>query len=65
MDEETSINLVTDVRLKRTVRDYLFNYGKTEDVFVERLKLTRVRFRTVRKRGQILGRPKMRYIRMS
>jgi CRISPR-associated protein Csh2 len=34
MDEETSINLVTDVRLKRTIRDYLFEYGKTEDIFV-------------------------------
>ncbi len=26
MDEETKVNIVTDVRLKRTVRDYLFEY---------------------------------------
>ncbi|HLP45298.1 MAG TPA: type I-B CRISPR-associated protein Cas7/Csh2 [Candidatus Kapabacteria bacterium] len=26
IDEETGINIVTDVRLKRTVRDYLYNY---------------------------------------
>ena len=28
IDEETGQNLVTDVRLKRTVRDYLFNYKR-------------------------------------
>ncbi|MCK4761865.1 MAG: type I-B CRISPR-associated protein Cas7/Csh2 [Candidatus Aminicenantes bacterium] len=26
IDEETGINIVTDVRLKRTIRDYLFDY---------------------------------------
>ncbi|MDD4526519.1 MAG: type I-B CRISPR-associated protein Cas7/Csh2 [Candidatus Margulisbacteria bacterium] len=26
IDEETRINIVTDVRLKRTIRDYMFNY---------------------------------------
>ena len=30
IDEETSINLVTDVRLKRTIRDYLYDY---KDIF--------------------------------
>lgn len=39
IDEETSINIVTDVRLKRTIRDYLFNYkgynGEgNKDIFV-------------------------------
>ena len=39
IDEETGINLVTDVRLKRTIRDYFFNYkgynGKNDkDIFV-------------------------------
>ncbi len=39
IDEETSINFVTDVRLKRTIRDYLFEYkgfnGKNKkDIFV-------------------------------
>ena len=32
MDEETSINLVTDVRLKRTIRDYLLDYGRVEEI---------------------------------
>jgi CRISPR-associated protein Csh2 len=39
MDEETSTNIVTDVRLKRSIRDYLFNYKGFEgtdgkDIFV-------------------------------
>ena len=28
IDEEAKVNIITDVRLKRTVRDYLFNYKK-------------------------------------
>ena len=39
VDEETGQNIVTDVRLKRTVRDYLFNYegyntDGEKDIFV-------------------------------
>ena len=39
IDEETGINIVTDVRKKRTIRDYFFNYkgfnGKADkDIFV-------------------------------
>ena len=39
IDEETGYNIVTDVRLKRTVRDYLFNYegynqDGVKDIFV-------------------------------
>ena len=33
IDEETGKNIVTDVRLKRTVRDYLFENG--QDIFVQ------------------------------
>ena len=33
IDEETSKNIVTDVRLKRTVRDYLFDL-KGEEIFI-------------------------------
>lgn len=33
IDEETGINLVTDVRLKRTIRDYLKDY-KGQEIFV-------------------------------
>jgi CRISPR-associated protein Csh2 len=39
IDEETGINIVTDVRLKRTIRDYFFNYKgfngeNNKDIFV-------------------------------
>jgi CRISPR-associated protein Csh2 len=33
MDGETEINIVTDVRLKRTIRDYLHDY-KGEEIFI-------------------------------
>lgn len=43
IDEETQINIVTDVRLKRTVRDYLYNFkdynGKNDkDIFIREIK---------------------------
>lgn len=34
MDEETEINLVTDVRLKRTIRDYFIDY-KNQNIFIK------------------------------
>lgn len=37
IDEETEINLVTDVRLKRTIRDYLHNY-KNQGIFIKEIK---------------------------
>jgi len=42
IDEETNINIVTDVRLKRTIRDYLYEYkgynGKNgRDIFVREI----------------------------
>lgn len=37
IDEETGINIVTDVRLKRTIRDYLYEY-KSEEIFVREIK---------------------------
>lgn len=46
IDEETGINIVTDVRLKRTIRDYLINFkgydGKTSidnDIFVREIEI--------------------------
>ncbi|NMC77479.1 MAG: type I CRISPR-associated protein Cas7, partial [Candidatus Methanofastidiosa archaeon] len=36
MDEETRINIVTDVRLKRTIRDYLHNF-KGKEIFVRKI----------------------------
>lgn len=37
IDEETGINIVTDVRLKRTVRDYLYEFKKQE-IFVREIR---------------------------
>ena len=36
IDEETGINIVTDVRLKRTIRDYLHNF-KGQEIFVREI----------------------------
>lgn len=36
IDEETGVNLVTDVRLKRTIRDYLQNF-KDQEIFVREI----------------------------
>ena len=36
IDEETGVNLVTDVRLKRTIRDYLHNF-KAQEIFVREI----------------------------
>ena len=37
IDEETGINIVTDVRLKRTIRDYLYEQ-KGQDVFIREIR---------------------------
>lgn len=37
IEEETGINFVTDVRLKRTIRDYLLNF-KNEGIFVKEVE---------------------------
>jgi len=37
IDEETGINIVTDVRLKRTIRDYLYEY-KGQEVFIREIR---------------------------
>jgi CRISPR-associated protein Csh2 len=36
IDEETGVNIVTDVRLKRTIRDYLHNF-KNQEIFVREI----------------------------
>ncbi|QIB90299.1 type I-B CRISPR-associated protein Cas7/Csh2 [Methanosarcina mazei] len=36
IDEETGINLVTDVRFKRTIRDHLYNF-KNKEIFVREI----------------------------
>lgn len=37
IDEETGINIVTDVRLKRTIRDYLYDFKKC-DIFIREIR---------------------------
>ena len=37
IDEEAGINIVTDVRLKRTIRDYLMNF-KGQEIFIKEIK---------------------------
>jgi len=37
IDEETGVNIITDVRLKRTIRDYLHDF-KGEDIFVREIR---------------------------
>jgi len=37
IDEETRVNIVTDVRLKRTIRDYLANF-KNEEIFIREIR---------------------------
>ncbi len=37
LDEETEINIVTDVRLKRTIRDYLKDF-KGEEIFIREVR---------------------------
>lgn len=37
IDEETGINIVTEVRLKRTIRDYLYEY-KGKEIFVREIR---------------------------
>jgi len=49
IDEETGINIVTDVRLKRTVRDYLFDY-KGIEVFIREIREEDGNLRTKEKR---------------
>ena len=37
LDEETEVNIVTDVRLKRTIRDYLHDY-KNQGIFIKEIQ---------------------------
>ena len=37
IDEESGLNIVTDVRLKRTIRDYLHDFKK-EEIFIREIR---------------------------
>ncbi|MBI2953919.1 MAG: type I-B CRISPR-associated protein Cas7/Csh2 [Chloroflexi bacterium] len=54
VDEETGQNIVTDVRLKRTIRDYLIDY-KDQEVFVRGITEADGKLRTKEKRQEELG----------
>lgn len=49
IDEETGVNIVTDVRLKRTIRDYLYEY-KGKDIFVLEIRDTKGNLKTKEER---------------
>lgn len=57
IDEETSINIVTDVRLKRTVRDYLYDY-KGEEIFVREIKDDKGKVQDGKSRASNFGKTK-------
>ena len=54
IDEETGINIVTDVRLKRTIRDYLYEF-KGQDVFVRQTYTKENKLRTKEDRVKDFG----------
>jgi len=71
IDEETGINLVTDVRLKRTIRDYLYKYKKHE-IFVREIEDTEGHIQDaklraedfLKKDGKILDKAKLSLMEM-
>jgi len=57
IDEETGINIVTDVRLKRTIRDYLHEY-KGLEIFVREIKDDKGNVQDGKKRAKDFGKDK-------
>lgn len=61
IDEENNINLVTDVRLKRTIRDYLYEYKgyngtNDKDIFVREIKKSDgINVQEAKDRAQMFG----------
>ena len=49
IDEETMLNIVTDVRLKRTVRDYLNDF-RNEEIFILGVKKKTEKIKTKEER---------------
>ncbi|WP_427338289.1 type I-B CRISPR-associated protein Cas7/Csh2 [Caloranaerobacter sp. DY30410] len=57
IDEETGINIVTDVRLKRTIRDYLYDYlGK--EIFVREIRNEQGKVQDGKTRAKDFGKKK-------
>lgn len=57
IDEETGINIVTDVRLKRTIRDYLYDY-KGKEIFVREIRDTDDKIQDAKTRAKDFGKTK-------
>ncbi|WP_418222469.1 type I-B CRISPR-associated protein Cas7/Csh2 [Clostridium isatidis] len=57
IDEESGINLVTDVRLKRTIRDYLYDY-KGLEIFVREIKDDKENVQDAKMRAKDFGKTK-------
>lgn len=57
IDEETNINIVTDVRLKRTIRDYLHNYMRQE-IFVREIRNEKGNVQDAKARARDFGKTK-------
>lgn len=57
IDEETGINYVTDVRLKRTIRDYLHEY-KGEQIFVREIRNEKGEVQDAKARAKDFGKNK-------
>ncbi len=56
IDEETGVNIVTDVRLKRTIRDYLHDF-KEQEIFVREERETDGRLKTKESIYETYGSP--------
>ena len=57
IDEETNINIVTDVRLKRTIRDYLQSY-KGQEIFVREIRNEKGNVQDAKARARDFGKTK-------
>ncbi len=57
IDEETNINVVTDVRLKRTIRDYLQSY-KGQEIFVREIRNEKGNVQDAKARARNFGNTK-------
>jgi len=54
IDEETNKSIVTDVRLKRTIRDYLFDY-KGQEIFIREIRKDNAKLITKEERIKDIG----------
>lgn len=64
IDEENGRNLVTDVRLKRTIRDYLKDY-KNQNIFVQEIVFEDGTIQDGKTRAKDFGKTKKRFLKMS